>query len=309
MSFTVAPVAVDEYEAAARLLFAHDHAAEDSCNAARCRDLLAFGELNAEGLFAARDASNRLRGVMLVQPLLGGLGLAWPPRVARTPDQHALEDQLVATACAWLRNRGVKVCQAFTADRDRLAMSPLERAGFRHITQVLHFRRPLDAQSTELLPPHSLGFRVYSPALHKRFQHTLLSTYEGSRDCPELNGSRSPDELLEAFGNSGIARWFLVEADTTPIGVVLCDVGSEAGSIELAYLGLVPAARGRGFGDHLIRFVIREARSSGATTLTLSVDARNDPAVRLYRRHGFEDHDQHDVHLAVWSDSDLAKIA
>ena len=39
--------------------------------------------------------------------------------------------------------------------------------------------------------------------------------------------------------------------------------------------------------------------------VTLSVDARNDPALRLYHRHGFRMLDRKDVYLALWPAADL----
>ena len=45
---------------------------------------------------------------------------------------------------------------------------------------------------------------------------------------------------------------------------------------------------------------LSEARAAGASSLTLSVDARNRPAWDLYRRLGFAPYDRREVFLAVW---------
>ena len=45
---------------------------------------------------------------------------------------------------------------------------------------------------------------------------------------------------------------------------------------------------------------LAEARAAGASSLTLSVDARNRPASELYRGLGFESFDRREVFLAVW---------
>jgi ribosomal-protein-alanine N-acetyltransferase len=59
------------------------------------------------------------------------------------------------------------------------------------------------------------------------------------------------------------------------------------GTAELVYLGLVPAARGRGLGDIVMRQALHIVGASGvANTLALAVDAGNAPALRLYHRHG-----------------------
>lgn len=303
MSFTVAPIAFDERAAAARLLVAHEPATGRDRSAVRCLDLLASGELDVRGLFGASDDSGALCGVVLVQPLPGALGLAWPPRMAAHPDRHAIEGALLGAACGWLRNRGVKVCQAFAAACELPAFAPLARHGFRHITQVLHLRCENvglhDVRDATDLP---IAMQRYRPPLRGRFREVLLATYDGSCDCPELNGTRTPDEMLAAFGEREPPHWFLAEERGTPLGVLMLDSSSEPRTLEIAYLGLLPAARGRGFGDALVRSALQSAHDSGIRSLTLSVDVRNEPALRLYRRHGFTERDRQEVFLAAWPD-------
>jgi ribosomal protein S18 acetylase RimI-like enzyme len=67
---------------------------------------------------------------------------------------------------------------------------------------------------------------------------------------------------------------------------------------EVIYLGLTPAARGRGLGRAAIRHALDLARGQ-ATVLELAVDLRNTPAVRLYRSCGFTPRDHRSVHLAI----------
>ena len=291
MPLVVAPALPHEYAAAARMLYAHEPEPERTQHAARFSELVTAGKSLAAGLFVARDVSGAIRGAMLAQTLPGGLGVACPPR-------GAAEDALAAAACDWLRGRGVKVCQAFVSAADRPAMAPLERHGFLRVTSVTHFRRdlgPSDAHS--LVEP---AFRAYAPHNRTTFLRTLLATYDGSLDCPELNGSRTPDELLDAFGDPDAGGWFLVMEAGESVGVVMLGRGSDADVIEIAYLGLAPAARGRGLGGQLVRFAIDAARADGSNAVTLSVDVRNEPALRLYRRHGFAECDRQDVYLADW---------
>lgn len=131
----------------------------------------------------------------------------------------------------------------------------------------------------------------------------MLATYDGSRDCPELSGDRTADELLDGFAGplAGRPGWRLLAwHDGEPVGVVLFDAGTEPGVVEVSYLGLVPRARGRGWGDALARYAVRFAARDGATALALSVDARNDPARGLYARHGFRPTGRRAVYLARW---------
>jgi ribosomal protein S18 acetylase RimI-like enzyme len=303
MRLTISPANHNERTAACRVLFGHLADADRAERAACCRDLLASGELDPAGLFVARDERGAIRAAMLVQPLSGALGLAWPPRAEPGADRTAVEDAVVAAACGWLRSRGVKVCQVFVVDHDGAA--PLERYGFRHVTQVVHMRRGIDQDRDRTDGPQSVTIRPAADAPPEVFADVLLRTYDGSLDCPELTGTRTAAEVLDGHRPSaGLPTerlWFLARHAGEAAGVVLFDAGTEPGALELAYLGLVPAARGRGLGGELVRYAVGHAAADGCHTLTLSVDARNGPAARLYHRHGFWEYDRREVWLAAWS--------
>jgi GNAT superfamily N-acetyltransferase len=59
--------------------------------------------------------------------------------------------------------------------------------------------------------------------------------------------------------------------------------------VELVYFGLVPEARGAGYGEWLIRWAQYVAREAGRERIVLAVDARNQPASDTYLRCGFEE--------------------
>lgn len=298
MAFTVAPASARLIPAATQLLFAHESEADRERSAARCRDALATGGLDPAGLLVACDSEGTLCGAMLVQSLPGALGLAWPPGVRSDRDARRCEDALATTARDWLRRQGVKVCQAFVTDDARHTMTALERHGFRFTTQVLHLQ--LDHLAAQSASPVRVALVIeqYTPSRRNLFRQTLLTTYEGSRDCPELNGSRTAEELWAAFGEPSELGWFLIAVDDTPIGLLLLDEGGASSGAEVAYLGLVPGARGQGYGDDLVRLAVNVAQAAGRSTLTLSVDARNAPARHLYRRHHFRECGHQNVFLA-----------
>ena len=75
---------------------------------------------------------------------------------------------------------------------------------------------------------------------------------------------------------------------------------------EVVYLGLTPAARGRGLGRAVIRHALEPARSH-APILELAVDLRNTPAVRLYRSTGF--HPARSTARCTWRCSDRGSSA
>lgn len=60
------------------------------------------------------------------------------------------------------------------------------------------------------------------------------------------------------------------------------------GDGEIYALGVDPAAQGRGLGGHLTAVALTELRDRGLQRATLYVEGDNAPAIRTYRRAGFE---------------------
>ena len=66
----------------------------------------------------------------------------------------------------------------------------------------------------------------------------------------------------------------------------LTESGERRGYV--AFVGVVPAWRGRGLGRELLCWGITRLRDAGVGTIELNVEAANDRALELYRRTGFE---------------------
>lgn len=60
-------------------------------------------------------------------------------------------------------------------------------------------------------------------------------------------------------------------------------------AVPVLAIGVVHEHRGRGVGGLLMEGLIDAARRSGVAAIALSTGASNEPALRLYRRHGFEE--------------------
>jgi RimJ/RimL family protein N-acetyltransferase len=75
-----------------------------------------------------------------------------------------------------------------------------------------------------------------------------------------------------------------------PAGMVSATAPTSEGTVELISMWVAPTARGRGVGDEAIDRVLTWAHSEfRGTRVALSVKPGNQPARRLYRRHGFTD--------------------
>ena len=298
----IAPARPQGLEDAFRLIFQHVADGEREARVANALHLVRQGELDPAGILVATDGGMTV-GAIACLPVPGASGLLWPPQAVEGPGQAAVEDGLVCRASAWLRERGAKLGQCLLSPDEVALAGPLLRNGFSHVTALWYMQHDLSPLPT--LPGRPLLHCVPysqqpSPAA---FHDTLRRTYDGTEDCPEVTGVRTIEEVIEGHRTQGKhdpGRWWLALADGRPVGVLLlCEV-PEWAAWDVAYVGVVPEARGRGHGRELMHRAVAEARADGVARLTLSVDVRNRPAWDLYTDLGFEPHDRREVFLAIW---------
>jgi mycothiol synthase len=300
--FTIGTARPEERTEAFRLVFQHLAEAEQQLRVGNALNLLEQGELEPAGIFVVRQ-DRELPGALVSVPLRGASGLLWPPYVRPSPERTLQEDQLVHAALDWLRGRGAKLAQAILATGEMPLAAPLERNGFQHVTRLDYLRHRFEAD-TPLTPARRLSCQTYSEADATLFRQTLLRTYQGTQDCPELNGVRTIDEILDGHRAQGVFhpdRWWLAFDGTKPIGVLLLTEIVEWQGWDISYVGVVPEARRQGFGRALTQLALREAKAAGAGQLTLAVDARNRAAWNLYAELGFELWDQREAYLLFFA--------
>ncbi len=302
-TFTIDQTRPDEQVAAFRLAFHYlDDEEERTSRVAGAQSLVSLGELEPEGIFVVRSEEG-IRGAMVCVPLPGAGGLVWPPYVMDGPERAAAEDQLVSHGCRWLRRRGARLAQALLTAREIQLAEPLERNGFQHISQLVYLRHHLQAENVPA-PDRKLRCLPYHRVDPDQFHETLLRTYAGTLDCPELNGVRTVEEIIAGHrgqGNFDPARWWLLFDHETVVGVVLMAEVPELAAWDLTYLGIVPEARRRGYGRLLVQLVLAAARAAEVDRLIVAVDDRNLPACNLYRNLGFEEYDRREIYLAIFA--------
>jgi ribosomal protein S18 acetylase RimI-like enzyme len=291
----------EDREAALRLIFQHLESADRQKRVANALHLMELGKLSPEGLFVIRDRQT-VAGAMICLPIPGAGALVWPPRTVPSSLRNQVEDALIDQVRAWLRQRGAKLGQALLSKDEAILAAPLERNGYRHITTLRYLRcsGKLPLMSTR---QSGLVWQPYDPQDSAVFARTLLRTYQGTRDCPEVNGVRTIDEILDghkADAGCNLEHWWLASDADGPVGVLLVNESAEWEAWEVAYVGVVPEARGRGMGRQLMLKALTAAHEANVAQLTLCVDARNTPALRLYQELGFEPYDEREVYLAVW---------
>lgn len=292
MPLAVTPIRPDELLPAARLLFLAVLEAEREKRAERFASLVTSGEIDPAGLLVARRSGTPV-GAAVVQLLPGGSAVVVPP----SPQGGEVADALAAATVDFLRNSPSVIAHLFLDPSEVSKAAPLLRHGFRSAATITHMLRDLE----HLPPPPSPGLTftpsATDPAL---FGETLLATYIDSLDVPEANTDRPADDILTGYqpGQPATPHWWHArDSAGTPVGLVILIPPRFSPTWELGYLGVVPPARGCGFGTTLLRFALRTAQELGASHLTLSVDTRNEPALALYRGHGFRSFQEQRVFL------------
>jgi GNAT superfamily N-acetyltransferase len=184
------------------------------------------------------------------------------------------------------------LAQAMLDPARPLDREPLLAAGFESLAELRFMDRPLPGPS--IAPTHrdngSIRIETCGDEPPASLHRLLLETYRKTLDCPGLAGARRVEDVLEGHRAAGHFRadfWRRLLVDGVPAGLSLLNPNPDAGCVELVYFGLAESFRGRGLAAALLGDSIRIAGGAGLPRLSLAVDDRNIPALRLYRRHGF----------------------
>jgi ribosomal protein S18 acetylase RimI-like enzyme len=112
-----------------------------------------------------------------------------------------------------------------------------------------------------------------------------------------------------AQGSFRPGRWWLAWHGDQPAGVLLLSEMAEWRSLDVAYVGVVPETRGRGWGRELMLGALNEARTANVAFVTLAVDARHRPARALYDRLGFEVFEERGVYLYFYGGAEYRVLS
>jgi len=255
------------------------------------RHLLQFirhNRLYAEYLWGCCREDGRVETALLMVPQPGRASLCF---LSKPAGFHGVERaaRLIAAACDqapedWL------LAQALVETGDRRSRSAYEQAGFWKLATLRYLQTHPSPQSP---PPvwdqTALRLEPWSEARRPLFLEALEASYRQTLDCPKLQGLRTTADALAGHRGAGPfdpALWQVLLADDRPAGVLLINPLAIEHAAELVYLGLTPSHRGRGLGDALMREALHQCAARGVRTLVLAADEANEPALRLYARHG-----------------------
>lgn len=235
----------------------------------------------------AFDASGTVRWA--IAPMIqggGGVALTMPERPVRGVDE-GVASQMIDRLAVRLADAGHTLLQGIVDPERRFVARCLKQGRFTRAASLLYLARRLGgdipmADAIESVP--------YTPPLHDRFVRTLGRSYEGSLDCPAMAGLRTDEASFashrQALFDPELWRLYL-DADGRDLAIALVNPISDGGGFEIAYLGVVPEARGRSLGLGVVVDVIRRCVTRSEGVLMLVVDETNEPARHMYARAGF----------------------
>ena len=241
-----------------------------------------------DALVVARSAGNVI-GAAWAQPHVGKTASLWMPAIEQHHEQNdEIRVELLKSINRVIDLSGVTMVQALLENSQDPIRPLIIEADYHNLAELSYLALQGDSLETGE-SASTIEFEPYTTSNHLRFKQTIEATYEGSLDCPEMEGRRDQEDVLagyQAIGTSQANHWYLATSYGQELGALLL-AEHEDGQFELVYMGLCPEARGQGHGDKLVAKAKHIAQEGSADRLIVAVDARNQPAQKVYARHGF----------------------
>ncbi|MDP7070232.1 MAG: GNAT family N-acetyltransferase [Phycisphaerales bacterium] len=249
------------------------------------RGLEASGRLRSDWIWAVVSASGRLRSVGIAIANAGSTATILVSR-PHTPAEVPLATAVIEAARAGCRAQPIDLLQALLGPDDSWSLEAYRAASFDVLADLHTLRVRIGLNETP--PPLPLGVRLRT-GTDAELVAVMEATYEATLDCASLRGLRRTQDILDGHRSGGLVHEDLVQIltrDSTPIGCAVVTCGPNAVA-DLAYIGLIPAARGCGLGECALRHMVYRAARHGARHMRLAVDDVNTPARSVYHRLGF----------------------
>jgi ribosomal protein S18 acetylase RimI-like enzyme len=241
--------------------------------------------------WARLDANGRIRQTVLAIINPGRTAMMFASRAQHRDEAPSLGGLIAHTATA-LGTADVRLAQSLLMHAEVNERRAFIAGGFVELAQLSYLERAVP-RSGEIEPPswpEDVTIETYRDDLIDDFLVALDQSYEQTLDCPGLRGIRETCDILEGHRGAGEfdpSLWMLMRLNDSPSGLILLNPSPANKSIELVYVGLAAAARGRGLGRALLRHALSLIADRPERTINLAVDERNEPALSMYAREGF----------------------
>lgn len=280
---SITTVSPDRYEAALRCVLGRRRGVAMKAVVER---LTAEGRMLEGSLMAAEASDGRILAASFMVP---GAGRTVSVIVSNPKGSGGVARcaAVLAGAVESLANWPVDLAQALLCPGDTAMLEVYEACQFFRLAELHTMAMAVRARPGEVDLPSGLSLRAATEA---ELPGILDQTYVDTQDCPSLHGLRQTTDIVaghRAGGQVVPTLWQTILREGQPVGCVLmtCDHASVA---DLAYIGLIPPARGCGIAGAVLRVMLKRLPACGIRTLRLAVDADNAPATHLYRQLGFK---------------------
>jgi len=236
----------------------------------------------------------------------GRMSSVFIPGILRRNGVKAVVVQLLERAARLASQRDILFLQAMVAPDSTDESAVYRQAGFQEMAQLIYLESDLTRFILAARSAPEVQWVTYIESSHELFARVVEGTYEESLDCGSFNGMRDMQDILashRAVGEFDPQCWAIGMIGSVPVGVILLNLIPERCSYEVVYMGVLKHYRGQGYGATLLRRAVSVAREQGVITLSLSVDARNAPAFRLYKRFGFKEVSRRNAWIKMLSDA------
>lgn len=134
--------------------------------------------------------------------------------------------------------------------------------------------------------------RYSGPVLYRLYQPDDFAVlYDLEERCFHPPHRFSRATMRRLIGQPHAATWIAEDnAQMCGFAIVEWTLDSAPPSAYIQTIEVMAEARGQGVGEELLRQMEGSARTTGAAFIWLHVDARNEPAIRLYQRCGYQPH-------------------
>ena len=237
-------------------------------------DILLWSHVSEEPLAVGRIQSRDGRLIHLLMPRLA-------PAAPRGLGFDVLE-AMVATAH---QIEGAQFAQALVPVEEQQWLDALVDLGFRSVATIL----VLAAIPEPSIEDSSLQFLPLANSDRARLAEVVQQTWEDSLDCEELEDTRTIDAVLADYERrclGDLRHWYVVRQQDDDVGCLLMDAAEESAPLEIVYWGVLPAFRGCGIGEQVLRFA-REIGAKQRSMITAVVDSENWPAINAYNQARF----------------------
>jgi ribosomal protein S18 acetylase RimI-like enzyme len=243
--------------------------------------------------------SGQLCGAAWGQRQIGNIAVFWPPRLGAGEDVET-SHRLAGAVVNDLDVAAVEMSQVLVGPTDSDVVMVLELVDFGLLAELLYMTCESSRFPAQRPASTELAFIAYDNSQRTRLMQLIERSYEGTLDCAALNGVRHVDNVVTGYQATGAYRpenWLLLRSGNADVGVLLLAEHPQAGHWELMYMGLIPEARGHGWGRQITQHAQWLAGRAGVERIVLAVDAVNEPALRMYRSSGFEMWDRRMVYV------------